>query len=128
MQMRSRRIARAPDLRDDLSRLDDLPRRHVQSTAMGVARVRINRGMINQNLVAVAVVKICGDNNLSVEKRADIFSVIVAKINARMKFPLPRNRMNSPAERRSHGKINRLNLRGQNYQRDYQCPNLFQTL
>lgn len=68
VKMRTRRIARTADLRDNLPCADDLPRRHVQSTAMSVARVGINRGVINQNLVAVAVSEIRGNDNLSVKK------------------------------------------------------------
>ena len=125
--MRTGRITRTADLRDNLSCADYLPCYDVQLTAMSVARIRINRGVINQNLIAVTVAQISGNDNLSVEKRSYIFSVSITQINARMKFPFARNRMNSPAKRRSHRKINRLYVRGQNQNREYQqCPNLFQ--
>ena len=103
MQVRSCRIARAANLRDNLSCRDELPRRDVQGTAMGVARVSIVGGVINQNLIAVAVAQVVGDNNLPVEQCADIRAVFVTQINARMKFPIARNGMNSPAERRRYG-------------------------
>ena len=65
--MRTGRIARAPDLRDNLSCADDLPCYDVQLTAMSIARIRINRGVVNQNLIAVAVAEIGGNDNLPVE-------------------------------------------------------------
>ena len=123
MEMRSRRITCTADLRDNLPCSDDLPRRNVERRAMGITRVSVNRGVINQNLVAVAVAEIFRNDNLSVEKRADIRAVFVAQINARMKFPFARNGMNSPAERRSHGEFNRLNLRGQNQKKQYEIHN-----
>ena len=112
--MRSRRVASTANLRDNLPSIDDLPRRHVQGTAMSIARVSVNGGVINQNLVAVAVAEIVRYDDLSVEERTDIRTVIVTEVNARMKFPRARNRMNSPTKRTCHGEFNRLRGRGQN--------------
>lgn len=61
------RIASTANLRDNLSRFNDLPRRHVQSTTMSVARIGVNRRVINQNLVAVAVAEVVRDYDLPVE-------------------------------------------------------------
>ena len=97
--MRSRRISRATNLRDNLSGTDDLPHNDVQSTAMSVARVSVNGGGINQNLIAVAVAEIFRNDNFPVKETADIRAVFITQINARMKFPFARNRMNSPAKR-----------------------------
>ena len=128
MEMRSGRVAAGADLRNNLPRRDHLPCRDVERRAVGVARVSVNGGVINQNLIAVAVAEIFREDNLPVEERADIRAVFVAEVNARVKFPFARNGMNPPTERRSNGEFNGLNLRGQNYQREnYQCPKFFQT-
>lgn len=129
VKVRTRRIARAADLRDNLPRADDLSRRDVQGTAVSVARVRVNGGMVNQHLVAVAVAEIVRDDDLPVEQRTDIRAVFVAQVDARMEFPFARNGMNPPAERTCHGEVDGLNLRGQvkRGEQNYQCPKLFQT-
>ena len=66
--MRSCRIAGAPDLRDSLPRADDLPLRDVQNRAMSVAGIGVNGGVIDKDLIAVAVIEISGNDNLPVEK------------------------------------------------------------
>lgn len=114
MKVWTSRIAATADLRDDLSSFDDLPSRHVQNTAVSIARISVNRGMINQNLVAVAVIEIISRDNLPVEQRADIRAIFITQINARMKLPFAGNGMNAPTERRSDWKINRLRGRWQN--------------
>ena len=68
VQMWSRGITGAADLRDNLSGRNELPRRNVKRRAVSVARVAVNRRVINQNLIAVAVAEIVRNDNLPVEK------------------------------------------------------------
>ena len=64
--MRSCGIAGTTDLRDNLPGIDELSRRDVQGATVGVARVGVNGGVINQHLVAVAVAEICRRDDLPV--------------------------------------------------------------
>lgn len=68
MKMRTRGIAGATDLRDNLSGSDRLPRRNMKGRAMGVAGVSVKRGVVNQDLIAVAVAEIVSNDDLPVEE------------------------------------------------------------
>ena len=72
---------------------------------MGIARITVIIRMVDEHLVPIPVIKVSDLDDLTVKNTWYSGTIIITEIDARVKFILPRNRMDAPSERRCDRKI-----------------------
>ena len=103
--MRSRRISCTSDVADNLACGYKVPSITSDAGKMGIARIAVIVRMVDEHLVSIPVFKVSDLDNLSIENTGNSSTILIAEIDARVKFVFPCNRMDAPTERRCDGKI-----------------------